>query len=252
MMYLTDEEIEKGFWNREIKESFPPNAITYPDEYNGGEAINIVCTQLSISNYQQRKLVNKWCQIIPDLENVRFIWFYSKVNQALFDAVCENQGIVGLYIKWSGIKDISNLKKLKNLRYLRIGSSASVESIDVLSEMAQLNVLEIENFKKIRDLSPIKSLNQLEGLAVEGSIWTTQYIESLKPLSELKKLKYLFLTNIRTGDKTIKPLAKMKSLQHIRTSYHWSKSEFKLLRDSLPELQFGSPLEFELVERFCK
>lgn len=148
IMHLTENEIENGFWYRDQEKSFPPKAITYPHEYDGETHINLVCTQLSIGSYQQRKLVDKWCQLIPELQDVRFLWFSSRVNQALLDAACENPNIEGLYVKWSGIKDLSGLRNLPKLRFLHVGSSASVESIDIFSEMDQLIVLEIENFKK--------------------------------------------------------------------------------------------------------
>jgi hypothetical protein len=208
-MYLTEDEIKNGFWNHHRKKSFPPKAITYPDEYLGDNNLNIVCTQLSVGSYQQRKLVNTWCQLIPKLKNVRYLWFSSKVNQALFDAACENQEIEGLYIKWSGIKDLSSLSNLGKIKYLHIGSSASVESINIFADMDQLLVLEIENF-----------------------------------------IRYLFLTNLRTLNETLAALAQIKTLMHIRTSYWWPKSEFKLLREHLPELKYGSPFETELIEQF--
>jgi len=248
MMHLTEDEIENGYWAN----SLTPKAITYPDDYDGGEKINIVCTQLSISSYQQRKLVKQWCQLLPELKNIRFLWFHSRVNQALFDAACENQGVEGLFIKWSGIKDLSKLTNLKELKYLHIGSSPSVESLDKLSEMTQLIVLQIENFKRIQDLSPLRSMKRLEGLAVEGSMWTTQIVESLTPLCDLENLRYIFLANLRTLDKTIQPLSRIKTLRNIRTSYWRPKSEFKLLRDCLPELKYGSPFETALIDRFGK
>jgi len=249
-MYLTEDQIENGFWFHSGKESFPPEAITYPDEYKGDANINIVCTQLSIGSYQQRKLVTEWCQLIPKLENIRYLWFNSKVNQALFEAACQNQGIEGLYIDWSGIKDLSSLRNLKKLKFLHIGSSASIESIDVLSQMERLIVLELENIKRIRNLSPLRSLRGLEGLGIEGSTWTTQIVDTLEPLCDLQNLRYVFLSNLKTLDKTLKPLAQIKTLMHIRTAYWWPKSEFELLRDSLPALKYGSPFDFELIDRF--
>ena len=131
--------------------------LLLPDEYQEGEYINIVCTQLSISDYQQKKLVNQWCNRIPEIDQIRYLWFSSRVNQALFDAACQNHHLEGLFVKWSGIKDLSNLTNLKNLKYLHIGSSPSVESMDVFTQMSQLIVLQIENFKRIRDLSPLRS-----------------------------------------------------------------------------------------------
>lgn len=251
-MILTEEQIAKGFWYYRPGISFPPKAITYPEQYNGDSDLNLVCTQLSIGSYRQRKLVEKWCNLLPELRDVRYLWLNSKVNQALFDSICENQEIQGLYIKWSGVVDLSRLSQLNKLQFLHIGSSTSVKSIDPLAGMSNLIVLEIENFKHIRDLSPLHTLKALEGLGVEGSMWTTQIIETLTPLCDLENLRYLFLTNLKTLDRTIRPLSRIKTLMNIRTSYWWPKSDFKLLRESLPNLKYGSPFESVLIEQFGK
>jgi hypothetical protein len=251
-MYLSDKEIKNGFWYHRRDESFPPKSITFPDQYNGERYLNIVCTQLDISSYQQRKLVKQWCQLIPKFDNLRYLWFSSRVNQAVLEACCENPNIEGLFLKWGSIKDISGLKHMKILKFLHIGSAPSVESIAVFREMTNLTVLDIENFKKIQDISPLGSMIQLEGLAIEGSMWTTQVVESLTPLCDLENLRYIFLANLRTLDKTIKPLSEIKTLMNIRTSFWYPKREFKLLRESLPKLKYGTPFQTDLIDRFGK
>ena len=250
MMYLAEDQIENGFWYHRPEKSFHPKATTYPDEYDGSSKLNIVCTQLTISEYQQRKLVNQWCQLLPEMNQIRYLWFSSRVNQAMLDAVCDNHFIEGLYIKWGGIKDLTKLKNMKSLKFFHLGTSPSVESIEVFLEMGQLIVLELENIKKIRDLSPLHILNKLEGLAITGSMWTTQIVNSLEPLSTLENLRYIFLFNLNVLDRTLAPLAKIKTSQSIKTYYWWPKSEFQLLRDSLPELKYGSPFETELIDQF--
>ena len=251
-MVLTNEQIEEGFWSHLQINGRVPKPVNYLDEYQEGAFINIVCTQLSISDYQQKKLVNQWVNRIPEMDHIRYLWFSSRVNQALFDAACKIHHLKGLYIKWSGIKDLSNLANLKNLKYLHIGSSPSVESIDVFSKMSQLIVLQIENFKRIRELSPLRSLSQLEGLAIEGSMWNAQIVDSLEPLSDLQNLRYIFLANLRSLDETLEPLTRLKKLRNIRTTFKWTKSEFQLLRESLPELKYGTPFQTELIDQFSK
>ena len=251
-MVLTKEQIQNGFWSHHRERSFPPEAITYPDEYEGSTRLNIVCTQLEISSYQQRKLVDQWCQLLPTLHNIHFLWFSCRVNQAMLDAASQIFSIEGLYLKWGGIKDLSALKGMEKLKFFHLGSSPSVESIQVFQEMTQLIVLHLENIKKIRDLSPLSRLTQLEGLAVEGSTWTTQVVDTLEPLTTLPSLRYIFLANLRTMDQTLLPLAKIKTLRNIRSTFNWPKSEFETLRDSLPELKYGTPFQTDLIDLFAK
>jgi hypothetical protein len=253
-MNLTNTDIEKGFWYHLKEPEFPPEVISYPKEYSGGSKLCLACTQLDIKQSEQIKLRQEWCELLPTFTNLQFLWFYSRVTQDLFDAVCDNPNIVGFYTKWSGnaITDISKLEKLKKLRYLHMGSCTSLTNIDVFMKMDQLIVLEIENFKKISDISVLSGLNQLEGLGVMGDMWTTPVVDSLKPISELTNLRYLFLTALKSKDETLLPLLKLKQLESLHTSYRWPKKEFQLLRDNLPNLRFGSPLELELIDRFGK
>jgi hypothetical protein len=251
-MVLSTDQIRKGFWYYRPEDDFPPPPVSYPEEYSGGPRLNLTCTQLNLSSHQQGKLVKTWCQILPQLRHVRYLWFNSRTNQALFEAACRMHNLEGLYIKWGGLTSLSPLSELGTLRFLHIGSSPGITDIGTLSKLGRLIVLEIENFKRISNLGPLRGLRELEGLAVEGSMWTIQVVESLEPLSHLRSLRYLFLYNLRAKDGTLKPLSQLKNLVHLGTAFWWPISEFKLLRETLPNLQYGSPLEEEFIERFGK
>lgn len=241
-----------GLWNYDPENPNPPTLISYPEQFQGGEKLNLVCTQLDLSSYQQKKLVEKWCSILPELSGVKILWFRSRVNQALFEAACQMVNLEGLWIKWSGIETIGSITKLENLKFLDIGSSAQVESIEPFRKMKGLRVLGIENFKKIKKLDPIGELTQLEGLSVSGSVWTTQRVESLEPLSKLTNLRYLILINLRSEDNTLLPIAKISSLEHLQTSWWWKADEFRYLRDELPNLKSGNPLKEDRILKLAK
>lgn len=113
-------------------------------------------------------------------------------------------------------------------------------------------MLHIENFKRIQDLAPLSELTLLEGLAVEGSIWTTQIVESLHPLGGLKKLRYLYLSNLKSLDNTLLPLLELIQLENLVVGYNWPKNELRLLKENLPKLKYGSLLNDEFIEKFGK
>jgi len=253
-MNLTNNDIEKGYWYHLKEPEFPPEVISYPKEYSGGSKLCLACTQLDIKRSEQIKLSKEWCELLPTFTNLQFIWFYSRVTQDLFDAVCDNPNIVGFYTKWSGnaITDISKLEKLQKLRYLHMGSCTSLDNIDVFMKMNQLIVLEIENFKKISDISVLSGMKQLEGLGVMGDIWTTQRVNSLEPISKLTNLRYLLLQNLRSNDKTLASLVSLKQLIRLDAPFWFPKEDFKLLRESLPNLKYGSPLDTEILRYFGK
>ncbi|UCD41058.1 MAG: hypothetical protein JSV69_10755 [Chloroflexota bacterium] len=116
--------------------------------------------------------------------------------------------------------------------------------------MDQLVILYIENFKQIRDHQPQNALINLEGLATGGSLWAKQIDQGLNPLSSLKNLRYLYLENLISLENSLLPLLELKQLVILVIGYHWSKNEMRLLKENLPELQYGSLFHDELIEKF--
>jgi hypothetical protein len=116
------------------------------------------------------------------------MWLASHVSQALFDAACQVPGLEGLHISSSGIESVDSLRDATRLKYFHLGSSPRLASFTPLSELQQLKVLGIENVERIHDLSPLSVLTGLEGLSVEGSMWTTQYVDTLEPIGSLSEL----------------------------------------------------------------
>ncbi len=170
-MHLRSEDVQPShsFWYHRPTKDFPPKSIRYPSEYDGSDRLNIVCTQTELKTSEQNKLVNSWCEALPNTDKVEYIWFSSKTTQELFDAVCEMKSLKGLYIKWSGIKSIDKITKAKNLRYLHIGSSPSLSPLEPLSQLPNLEWLELENIRACEDLSFTKNFTNLKGLGGRGN-----------------------------------------------------------------------------------
>ncbi len=236
---MTDAQIKYGTWN--IKKGFvpPKDSVTLFDEYRPSDKLSLVVTQTNLTSYQQQKNIDEWCDKLPALSEVKFLWMPSKVNQKIFDAVCKMSNIEGLWIKWSGIKKLDQLAQLKNLKYFKLGSSSQVESIEALESLTNLETLELEQLNKITNFNVIGSLTQLQGLGLDGSLWTAQKIDSLEPVSYLEKLKYLTTTNSQIKDKSFDPLLGLTELVRFNCSWNYPESEFEKL-NSLPNLKYGN------------
>ena len=236
-MDLTQRDIDQGYWYYKPEKQFPPTSITFPNEYDGNQHLNVVCTQTDLPASRQRKLVKEWCQTFSRLESVQILWLNSKVNQELFEAVCKMKNLIGLNIKWSAIKRIDSIQGMKNLRYLNLGGSSQVESIGCLGDMKDLVWLEVDNLKKITDISPLSNLSRLRGLSLEGSMWTTQIVDSLTPIGQLTNLEFLSIANLKAKDKTLMPLLNLKKLKTLHLAKWWPKSEISILKKEMPGLK---------------
>jgi hypothetical protein len=236
---MTEEQIKRGFWYWDMENNWPPESITELGRYRPTVKLNLAITQLSRNTSDQKKLVKLWCNELPKLTSVRYLWFCSRVNQEIFDAACEMQGLEGLYIKWSGIKSVDSLLKLRNLRHLHIGSSGQIENIKVFRNIDYLTTLNLQQLNKVTDFTDISGMTNLNGLGIDGSIWTSQKIDSLRPIEKLVGLKYLTLTNTRIKDKSFTPILNLKELVRFNSSWNYPETEFEKLK-TLPKLKFGN------------
>lgn len=226
----------KYFWQRRPDDQWPPESVREPQEFSGGSRLNIVCTQTALPAPAQRQLVRSWCERLPTLTGVEYLWLNSRVPQDLFDAACSVPGLKGLYVKWSGIKSIEAVKGASSLRSLHIGSSTGLQSIAPLRELALLRWLGLGNLKRISSLDPLVSLTHLQGLAVEGSMWTTQRVDTLGPVGQLSGLKYLSIINLRARDGTLAPLFALRHLETFYSAQWWPEEELVELRSRNPGL----------------
>lgn len=228
--------MRQSFWFHRPDEAHPPPPIQSPEELRASERLAISCTQTDLSASRQRALVKEWCELLPQLGTVRLLWLVSRVPQALFDAACQVPGLEGLYVKWSGIEELDAVVDADELEYLHIGSSPGIESLDAVSTCVQLKGFGIENFKRVRDLTPLKALTGLEELAVDGSTWSTQYVDSLEPIGSLLDLRYLSLVNLRARDDTLRPLFTLRRLEGLHLAQWWDAAEVRELHELNPGL----------------
>jgi hypothetical protein len=225
------------FWFFWRDEDFPPPVQRSPGEGVVAERLNVACTQTTLSDHFQRALVDEWCQLLPTLAQVKYLWLSSRVPQRLFDAVCQMSNLEGLFVKWSGsgIKNLDTLSAATRLKYFHLGSSPSLESIEPLAALVQLRWLGLVNIQLIRDIDPIGALIGLEGLYLSGD-WTTQHVRTLKPIARLRELRYLSIPNLKADDDTLSPLFALTTLETFKASTWWKETELAEIRRRNPAL----------------
>ena len=224
------------FWYWKPQDRFPPPAITRPQEFAGGDRLTVACTQTDFPAREQRALVREWCDALPTLKGIKLLWFSSRVSQDLFDAACRVPGLEGLYIKWSGIKDLSSVEHSSELRYFHLGQYASVKSISPLAGKLNLRWLGLELLSHVRDLEPLAQLTGLEGLSLEGSMSTTWRVKSLAPVGALINLRYLSIANLRSEDRTLAGIFSVSQLETFHHATWWNGTELDEIRRRNPKL----------------
>jgi len=228
----------KYFWYWNPEDRFPPEPLTKPEQFEGGERINIACTQTNLSAREERSIIKAWCELLPHLNGIRFLWFSSRVRQEMFDATCQLSSLEGLYIKWSGIVDLDNLQRLEGLKYFHLGQSSRLNSIEPLGNCHGLRWLGLELLSRIRDLKSLEPLVELEGLSLEGSMSTPWRVSSLEPLLHLTELRYLSIANLRSEDRSLGGVLSLEKLVTFRYGAWWKAKEIAEVKRRNPGVLF--------------
>ena len=227
-----------SFWHHRPQRDFPPRSIREIADYNGADRLALSCTQTELGAAAQKKLVKAWCEHLPSLGAVKFLWFQTRVTQELFDAACAMPNLEGLYIKWSGVRSSEALGQARQLKYLHLGSSPSLQPLDVLGDLPRLEWLELENIRALHDLSFLAGLGGLRGLSLtgDGNSIKPIAISNLVPLQALEQLEWLRLQTVSIEDYSLAPISRLPRLKHLLLSNRFPMAEFAKLAGSLPHV----------------
>jgi uncharacterized repeat protein (TIGR02543 family) len=118
-----------------------------------------------------------------------------------------------LYLEKNSILDISSLYKLYNLKVLDLRAN-QITNIDALRNMAGLKKLNLRE-NSIRDISVLSKLRELSYL----NIHSNPDIISIAPLSDLKKLRTLIMSNVAIAGKEIKLLSDLTDLKKLEMEH---------------------------------
>ena len=159
-------------------------------------------------------------------------------NQAFLEEIACLTGLEYLDLGWPlTATDLAPLRALTNLRHLVINSPRSIADLTPLLDLTRLERLFIENAKHLHNLDGLRPLkDRLVALGIEGSIWTTQPIDSLAPLEGFA-VEALFLTNTKLGDQNLSPIATMPNIRFLGSGINAPRAQFFALRDAKPKLQ---------------
>lgn len=247
---------EHTFWYFSRGQNFPPPTVQEIEEYDGSDRLSIACTQTRLKPAEQKKLVQRWCEYLPTLKNLKYLWFVSRVTQQMFDAATQLPSLEGLYVKWGGVTDFSSISRMKKLRALHMAGCPSLVHLEALASLKKLEWLDLCNIRAASDLSFVKRLPQLLGLEIAGDTNSLKYlkVDSLKPLEALKKLQWLNLDYVKAPDKDLVCLGKLRKLKYLHLCNVFSMEAVAALAGQIPDVHCDMlrPIFFDVNWTECK
>jgi hypothetical protein len=217
------EEMKYGYWryfSDQLELSGEKRIIRKVEDYKGEKSFILAPTQLDgCTQAEQAKNVKKWCELLENEQlNLDKLWITTRISQKILDAVCCQQSLNGLFVKWGVYESVSNLGKLTNLEYLHLGGGASLKNIDLIFQLEKLKAFDSIRLYEIHDYSALANLKNLVALSIEGDGFGTMQrvnIKSLDFLEKLPQLEWLHLIMTRIDDHSYLPILKLPNLKFL-------------------------------------
>lgn len=113
------------------------------------------------------------------------------------------------------VVDLTPLESLSGIEYLVVNWNQKTTRLWDVSKNSALKELALTSFRKVTDISDLRSAVQLKGLYLGGDLEQKWRIADLEPLSSLVNLDVLGLWEVRLEKETFTSLHSLKQLKHI-------------------------------------
>ena len=205
---LTGAQIENGYFSDALSHNDNLNPriniiLKETSEWDGKEYVCIGCTQLNppeieqifsdlkgYSTREQKRILAEWVDFLrTNTTTLRGVHFRSCLPQVLLEAVCCQEKLETLRIKWGSFSDWTCLENLKTLKYFSSdGNYSKVSDVSPISKLEELVVLDLVDYKKVKDLSPFANLKNLEQLrfAADCKIKDLEFLRQMPNLRDLR------------------------------------------------------------------
>jgi hypothetical protein len=172
--------------------------------------------------------------------SLRRLWI-DAASEEWIREVAELGQLEVLVINGTSSADLAPLSQLMGLRRLIVREAPHLASLQFVSTLRALEALGFTNAPGIRDLQPVSDLTQLAAFALEVSAAGADAgmdvaVETLKPLTALSCLEWLYLVSLKVADESLEPLIGLKSLKVLECGARFPAAEFKKLHLANPQL----------------
>ena len=160
------------------------------------------------------------------------------VNQEFFEETCQLTALEDLSLEWpTTATSLDGLQRLTRLKRLRIDSPRNITDFTPILALPNLTYLDIENAKHLYNLRWMRPLkDRLRKLKLDGSINTTQKLESIDPLDGFA-FEELWMVSTSIADKDLSALINCRNLTKLSCAKSVSTFEgFMALADARPDI----------------
>ena len=113
-------------------------------------------------------------------------------------------------LRLAPLLDFHSFSQFKNLKEISIWQCSKLRSLDGLEALSELTLLYLSDLGALLSLDSIEHLPKLEKLYINGSMNTTQKVNSFLPIGGIdKKLSILELSGTQSADKQLHPLVNL-------------------------------------------
>lgn len=210
------------------------NTITELKDYTGEEILKLYCYGLSEEKYPLKKdrdnILKSWIDYFNNTKtNIKKLLVTGIVNQNLLEAICNQTSLEEMVIFQGNFSDIHCLSKLTNLKVLSIYASSRVKSLSPIGKMQNLEVLILSNFTGVTDYSSLENLKKLKQLGIHSSMGNLIKVASFDFLKSLKNIKNLHTTGFRLLNRDYSPVLELKKLEFL--SVNMPAYDYKIWND---------------------
>ncbi|MBL1225906.1 hypothetical protein [Enterococcus sp. BWR-S5] len=134
------------------------------------------------------------------------------MNQKLFNAICMQENLEELYIKWGVYPDWTKIRNLKKLTHASLTAGASTKDISPVGNLTNLEVLGLSTVGAT-DYSALENLTNLTVLRLDSGMDNLIKVDSLAFLENLTELKDFQTTGFRLLNHDYSPIFSLKKLE---------------------------------------
>lgn len=171
---------------------------------------------------------------IPELSHLQAIWA-NPASISLFRAAARAPALRALYVcHFRRLAEVP-LAGAPALQHLMLGWAPQLVDLTFLQDLPALRTVYLEDMKRV-DLATLPHLPKLTGFHLGGGMWSALKVESLAPLSRLPGLRYLRLSNVRPTDGQLRPLSELRELRELYLPNFFELEEVARLAGALPNV----------------